>query len=254
MLSAQYIVMIVAIIAAIIAILVFFVLDRPQTYTFAPSAQPLHVPENVISSDKMGKLIANDALTLSMYVFVSAVDRTPTLSAVSRTPLFHVDDALALEVGPGETRLAVRTQASAAEVKEEYIQLPILPQQKWVYLTVLKTGRRYDVMYNGEIVGSKTLSAVPIYRSSPLVVGHPSIVGSYVYGNAVNMRRSRDDVEAMRVKTSDTRGEPSVSVLQSVKNIFKVKVPSMCPPGVACAGAGADAQPGLSNAWETPYA
>jgi hypothetical protein len=252
--SSSTIVMIVAIAVTVIAIVVYFIKNKAAEYTFAPSMSALSASEMVISSDKVKSILRDDSFTLSMYAFVSAVNRTPTFEAVSTRPLLAIKDAFSFEIGPGEARAIVTTIDETGSRAKETFQLPIFPQQKWIYLTILRSGRKFDVMYNDEIVASHTLKATPIYTSSPLIIGDKSVIGTYIHGNMISARRSKADVISMHSRTSDTRGQPTESLMIHIKNLFKVKVPSFCPPGVSCDTVSTVASPGLTNAWDSPYA
>ena len=109
-------------------------------------------------------------------------------------------------------------------------------------------------MYDEDIVGSKAFDHLPAYSASPLNVGHNAIQGMYVYGNAAAHRRSKAEVVDIYKSTSDTRGEPIISLISKFMNIFNAEMPSVCPPGVACKDSPITASPGLLNMWETNYA
>jgi hypothetical protein len=252
--NAALILMVFAIVITIIAVIVYNVYTVPKVYTFAKSTQSLSIPTVQIGSDKVQSLLEKNEITLSMYAFVSGMDRTQSADAANASrPLLEIPGVLSFEVAPFDAYLSVKSAAAAAN--DMILHLPMLPEQKWVYLTILQSGRKFDVMYNGKIVGSKVFDQMPAYAAAPLRVGDASIRGTYIYGNAVGFRRTKQDVSDIYAKTSDTRGEPLISLTSKFMSIFnKDMVPDLCPPGVACKGVSIASSPGMLNMWETNYA
>jgi hypothetical protein len=237
----------IGVIVAIIIVLVilYSVYKKSTEHTFASSMQSLSTPTVQVPSSAIPGLTEKGEMTISMYVFISGVDRTRTMKSVSTNPLFEIPGMLSFEVGPSDTHLVL--SGAGGE-----LALPMIPQQKWVYLTVLMNGRKFDVMYDDEIVGSKIFNHIPSYVSSPLTVGNEAIYGAYIYGRVNGVRETKHTITRIRSRTSDTRGEPVISLKDKILGVFTT-TPSLCPPGVAC-DIGIAASPGVLNRWETNYA
>ena len=100
------------------------------------------------------------------------------------TPIIQVDNNWHLEVAPAPmggnnvaARLRVQTNDTGT-LKQEYIDLPPIPKQKWMFVAILRDGRRFDVIYNNEIVASQTLEFYPVVISSPLSIGNTGLNGT----------------------------------------------------------------------------
>ena len=233
----------------IVLIVIYGMYKGPKDTAFASSMQSLSIPTVQVQSSNIPTITEKGEMTVSMYVFISGVDRTRTMKSVATNPLLEIRGMLSLEVGPSDTHLSVTNGGRTDE-----LALPMIPQQKWVYLTVLMKGRKFDVMYDDEIVASKIFDHLPSYVSSPLIVGNPAIYGTYIYGRVSGVRETKHAVARIRSKTSDTRGEPVISLKDKIINLFTgIDAKSLCPPGVAC-DTGVVASPGILNSWETHYA
>jgi len=124
------------------------------------------------------------------------------------------------------SQLVVQTEGTATSggdgqsmISQKYIetiQLPIIPFQKWVYVTVAREGRRFDIYYNDKLVVSKKLINMPIsnYAKSSLsgvVSGTDGLGGTIAVANMYNYRHSITDVVNMYSTYADTRGNPYVN-------------------------------------------
>jgi hypothetical protein len=92
-------------------------------------------------------------------------------------------------------KLHINTKNTVTNSRQvEIIDLPNIPRQKWVHFTILREGRRFDILYNGKIVASKRLLYVPIYISEPLVIGNKRLTGKFVNGFLSDSRLSLNDI------------------------------------------------------------
>jgi hypothetical protein len=132
------------------------------------------------------------------------------------------------------------------------MHLPHLAYQKWNYVTVTFSGRKVDVMYNDNMVGSKMMDKILPYVSNPLIVGNESVNGTYMHGNIVGYKKTKAEVIKMRRRTSDTRGEPTLSLKDRIMGL-SLGTQSVCLPGINC-NKTVSASPGALNMWESPYA
>jgi hypothetical protein len=169
-----------------------------------------------------------------------------------------VDQNWYLEVAPAPpgknestTRLRVKTN-HGGQIVDEYIEVPPVPRQKWVFISILRDGRRFDVMYDNKIVASQRLQNYPAIVSSPLMVGSKAFMGSVIHVMAQGKRLSPSDVSRIRDMYVDTNG----TVLEG--NTFNLSLPTIaflgkCPSGLPCNPV---TKPPGNNlfSWSTPYA
>ena len=125
--------------------------------------------------------------------------------------------------------------------------LPPLLLQKWTYVSLIVEGRRIDVAYNGRIVGSKIFdSMLRNPKAGKLTSGNLNLVGNIAYVTAANRRMTTDELMVDYVSSSNTRGEPYLGSLSSIKDLFS------CPAGSFC-GKPRTPPNQASSAWYTPF-
>jgi len=137
-------------------------------------------------------------------------------------------------------QIAVNTQ-TADQAFIETIPLPPIPLQKWVFLTISKTGRRIDIYYNDSLVSSSTLlNMITTMNPSGTVVqaGDPTLSGSIGLLSMSGRSTTIGEVASIYSQTSDTRGSPnqfSVSLTSQLNQINKNATPgilsSLCLDG-----------------------
>lgn len=213
------------------------------------------------SDDTRRMLFGQSGSSLAVYMFLKGVDKT-TRADNEAPVLFSIPDVLEFRygytaensLGSNAELVIYTTNTAAVETTREVIPVPNFPTQKWIALTILRDGRRFDVMYNNKVVASKRLAYMPAYRSSPLTFGGPATFGTFSQGRVFNYRLSLSDIRAELSRTSDTRFASSTaptpdgsSGFISPFDIFR------CPGGVFC---GKDTKPPKNplQIWETPYA
>ncbi len=150
-----------------------------------------------------------------------------------------------------EARLRVQTNDSGT-LQQEIIELPQIPKQKWQFIAILRDGRRFDVIYNNEIVASQILEYYPATISSPLSVGNTGLSGSVIHVIINGSRLSPTQVERERVSHVDTNN--TVLEADSIDiSLPGLKLLAQCPPGLPCDPI---TKPPSSNLkqWKTPYA
>jgi len=222
------------------------------------SITPLSKRTDLLYSDEVKKqLLATSGSTIMGYFNIQSGDRTIKVGD-SFVPLLQVENNWYLEVSPAPkhtsdsaARLRVHT-LNAGKLEYEYIELPSIPKQKWMFIAILRDGRRFDVIYNNRIVASHTLKNYPTVIPSPLSVGNTSIDGSVVHIIINSNRLSLQDIERERLSHIDTND----NVLED--NVFSFNFPGInlfaeCPPGLPCDPI---TKPPSNNLlqWSTPYA
>lgn len=246
----------IALIVAYIIVVFYKGSSTETAVDFTPADGPLHQETMVLNSDATRQMLLGGAgSTLMVYLHLKGLDKTAKANDVAPT-VFRIRDAMELRCTSGATgmtaELLVNTKNTATgKAAVETITLPHIPFQKWICLSVLRDGRRFDIMYNDKIVASKRLAYMPIYITSPLVFGGPGVMGVYNMGRVFNYRLSLADAKKELARTSDTRHKPKSAgnnvEMGSIFGIFK------CPGGAFC-GDSTPAPKSPLEVWETPYA
>jgi len=169
-------------------------------------------------------------------------------------PLLYVANNWWIEVAHGAStsaaRLRIRTTNGVKDTMET-IELPPIPRQRWVFIAVLRDGRRFDVIYDNRIVASKRLTSYPVTISSPLTIGNPTILGKAIHIIINPTRLPPSEVERNRLIYVDTNND----VLED--NDILLSLPTFilaagCPPGLPCDNI--THPPNNVLKWKTPYA
>lgn len=96
----------------------------------------------------------------------------------------------------------------------ETIALPPIPIQKWVMVTVSRTGRRFDVYYNTELIVSKTALytiAKRGPRESQIKVGNPGLTGYITHITKYPTGLTLFDIQSQYKSRVDTMGAPMLN-------------------------------------------
>lgn len=207
-------------------------LNEMHTYPFMPS------------------LLPNDTYTVSFYIYPVAGNRTSAVGSAAETmfSVFNWEQLFSLQLMPqvrdgnSGSQLNVSTVSGPATML-----LPPLLLQKWTYVSLIVEGRRIDVAYNGRIVGSKIFdSMLKNPKAGKLTSGNIGVVGTIAYVTAANRRMTTDELMIDYVSSSNTRGEPYIGGLPTIKNLFS------CPAGSFC-GEPRTPPNKAANAWFTPF-
>lgn len=217
---------------------------------------PLNSKKAILNSDKVQSIIlGGSGSTVMGFFYLNSGDRTSKYTN-SYTQLIQVDNNWYLEIAPSPknnnaARLRVQTN-DAGILKEEIIELPQIPKQKWMFIAILRDGRRFDIIYNNEIVASQRLEYYPVVISSPLTVGNSGLDGSVIHVIVNNTRLTPVEVERERIAHVDTNN--TVLEADTVDISFPgVKLFAQCPPGLPCDPITKAPSNNLLQ-WNTPYA
>ena len=184
--------------------------------------------------------------SLVFYLYLNSVQRTSNIASPYIT-VVGVPSSFALQIATGAARLSVFTQKSGTgQTQSEFIDLPRIPEQKWVQIAILREGRRFDVVYNNKIVASHRLKYIPVVQKSALMVGAEGISG--VAGNfrTAARRHAIQEIQYEHTKTSDTRGKPYLGA------IIPSKTPGLCT-GPHCPAATTTTPQNTLQFWSSPY-
>ena len=229
-----------------------------STSDLVPSTQPINKKQDILYPDKTQSLLLGSTGSTVMGFFkLDGGDKTVKF-ANSFTPLLQVENNWFLEVSPApagrdHTTARLRVQTNDAGVfKQEVIDLPNIPKQKWVFLAILRDGRRFDVIYDNQIVASQRLESYPVIISSSLSVGNTGLSGyvSHVLVNGTRLTPNQVERERLTyVNTNNTvvDADPVASSFPSVKLFAE------CPSGLPCDPI---TKPPSNNLleWRSPYA
>jgi len=219
---------------------------------------PLNKKQDILTSDKTQQILLSGAGSSVMGFFnLNDGDRTMKFAG-SYTPLLQVENNWYLEIAPASpnrgqsaVRLRIKTN-DGGNLTQEIIELPQIPKQKWVFIAILRDGRRFDIIYDNKIVASQRLQNYPVVISSPLSVGNTGFAGSVIHIMVNNSRLTPTAVERERVAYVDTNN----TVLEG--NTIDISFPGLklfaqCPPGLPCEPITRPPQNNLVQ-WSTPYA
>jgi hypothetical protein len=239
-------------------IIVYVIYPGSGNNDVLPKMTPLGEKKDILYSDQTQSILLGTAGSSVMGFFkLDSGDRTIKY-ANSYTPLIFIDNNWYLEISPApvgkehvSARLRVQTN-NAGTLKYEIIELPEIPKQKWVFIAILRDGRRFDILYDNKIVASQRLENYPVVISSPLSIGNKGLDGSAIHIIINGTRLNPVAVERERVSHVDTNN----TILED--NTIDISLPGLklfaqCPPGLPC---DTITQPPSNNLlkWSTPYA
>ena len=238
-------------------IIVYLIYPGSGNNDVLPKMTTLTVKKDILTSDiTQSTLLAGAGSTVMGYFYLLDGDKTKNFIN-NYTPIIQVDNNWFLEISQSPNgsssaaRLRVQTNDSGT-LQQEIIELPQIPKQKWQFIAILRDGRRFDVIYNNEIVASQILEYYPATISSPLSVGNTGLAGSVIHVIINGSRLSPTQVERERVSHVDTNNTvldaDSINISLPGLNLF-----AQCPPGFPCDPI---TKPPSSNLkqWKTPYA
>ena len=223
-----------------------------------PTMTPLNTKKEIASADVVKKILLGSSSSTVMGFF-KLENGNRTLNYQNQyIPLLQVENNWRLEVMPSSmgdqnpaTRLQVRTQRGTVK-QTEIIDLPPIPRQKWVFIAILRDGRRFDIIYDKQIVASHRLNDYPVVISSPLSIGYDKLDGSVIHVILNGARLSPEFAERLRSTYVDTN---NVILEDNPINLTlpNVSLLAQCPSGFPC---DTITQPPLTNLvqWSTPYA
>jgi len=256
---------IVLVAVAITVFLIFYVLNPPISKAdLVPDMTPLSAKKDVGMTDEVQKtLLGSGGSTVTAFIKLLDGDRTARAKpSAAYTPLLFVANNWYLEVAPspvtetGKEAVSARLRVSstAGSIQDEIIDLPPIPKQKWVFLAILREGRRFDVIYQNRIVASHRLQHYPVVVASPLSVGNSGLEGSVIHVKMVGSRVAPKDVERERLAHTDTNGAVVEEMRISMPGFPSLSsVLPTCLPGLPCDPVVAPPSNNLME-WGSPYA
>jgi len=264
--------LLVFIIMSIIFGILLFRNKSPGIKDYMPSEVSLSTATNAISSNEASKiLLSGPGATLAGLFNVTIGDKTSqtaTPATNNFSTLFGMRGSIEFQLAPANisnpnstAQLLITTNARGSDNKllTEAIPLPPLPAQKWTFIAILRDGRRFDVLYNDQVVASHRLTYYPNtgvqnqvqVGQSPLTKTAPRrFLGSAKHLFAFNYRMPPGELAALRAKYVDTTGAPPIPL--PFPSPFNLTFPSFCIPGLPCNPVN-QPPPNSLQAWSTPY-
>lgn len=213
--------------------------------------------ELITTNQTQSTLLSKSGSTVMGFFYLNGGDRTIKFTN-SYTPLIQIPNNWYLEISPApigknkvSSQLRIQTN-DGGTLKQEIITLPEIPKQKWIFIAILRDGRRFDVIYDNKIVVSHRLEYYPVIISSPLTVGAPGLDGKVIHVIINGTRLNPYDIEHERVAHIDTNNMV-LEANQIATSLPGLKLFARCPPGLPCDPI---TQPPSNNLiqWSTPYA
>lgn len=241
----------------VLAIITYFVIGyvygKASITDTTPKEVSLSTHNNVYSSDLVkSNLLTQSGMSVMAFINYQFGDRTQQF-AHSFNTLFGVKGSFELQVSPDATQLVVTT-TGGSQPETETIELPRLEPQKWVFVAILRDGRRFDVLYNDRIVASKRLAYYPSIVQNPLTLGDKTFLGKGIHVLVAPYRLTPLEVSKQRAKLSDTNGEPPAVTTSKfgLPPIPFTGITAKCIPGLPCNPVTKPPKNHL-KAWSTPY-
>lgn len=248
----------IIILAIIVYVVIVYVRGKSSIQDMAPTELDISKPKAVMNSSAAKDILLTRAGSSVMGFFnVRLGDRTERMGIDNFITLFGVEGSFQFQISSSTARLLVRTGGTTSEM--ELIELPNLPLQKWVFIAVLRDGRRFDVMYGERIVASHRLNLFPSTPSNPLLVGSPAVLGSAIHILVAPYRLTPTEVVHQRDMLADTNGAPVAGTGTGAGGrgfglppIPFTGIKEACLPGLPCNPVTKPPKNHL-KAWATPY-
>lgn len=266
MVSTPILIAILIIVALTAYIVIYRIYPGPDNKEMMSDQVPLNEKKNILMPDRtQTEILGSGGTTVMGFVYLRQGDKTLRYGPADQyVPLLQVENNWSLEILPSPkekkaygARLRVQTQR-AGQMEYEIIPLPPLPKQKWVWVALLREGRRFDVIYDQRLVASQRLERYPVVIASPLSIGNKGIEGRAIHWKVNARRLAPEEVERERKTHVDTNGRVVESKWNPLTNL---EVPSLpfprlfaeCPAGLPCETVTAPPKKTLYE-WKTPYA
>ena len=199
----------------------------------APTAVQLNANKNLMASSEATAFTTGPGGTLSGLFTVDLGNRTASMNMSSFSMLFGIQNGVEFQLAPAKEKEGTARLMIATAKGPEIVDLPPFPLQRCTFLTILRDGRRFDVMYDNQIVASHRLEHYPASVTSPISVGGPNFIGTAVHILVANTRLLPQEVAVLRAAYTDTTGcAPPPSPFPYTFSLPDFR--SFCIPGFPC--------------------
>lgn len=205
----------------------------------------------ILSGEEAKNLLqSSNGATLSVFIKIDGYDKTGHYES-EPIPIIEQPGCWSLNYVPTNKSSApaynfiVHTIDNKGVIQKEEMVLPFVPEQKWTYVTILKYGRRFDILYNKNIVGSIYCKNYPKISSQSVRIGNAKLAGVAGIANGAPKRYTYEEIGEEWASRSDTRGVPYLS---------NDLLPTLgCPSGIFCFTPLPDTKSN-KKFWSSPYA
>jgi len=248
----------IILVAITVYIIVYHIYPGAGNNEVLRKLRPLHKRKGILTSDvTQSKILATAGSSVMGFFYLLEGDKTGKI-ANEFTSIMEVENNWHLEIAPapnGTSNTSARLRvhiSNGSNTKEEIIELPPIPRQKWMFIAILRDGRRFDIIYNNEIVASQILEFYPVVISSSLFVGNSGLSGSVIHVIVNGKRLTPSEIENERLRYVNTNGTVLEADSISV-SLPGLKLLAQCPPGLPCDSI---TKPPSNNLlkWKSPYA
>jgi len=217
----------------LIYLIILYFYGKKGPRDLAPEAVPLNATKNLLASSEATAFTSGPGGTLSGLFSVDLGNRTASMNMSSFSMLFGIQNGVEFQLAPAKEKEGTARLMIATAKGPEIVDLPPFPLQRCTFLTILRDGRRFDVMYDNQIVASHRLEHYPASVTSPISVGGPNFIGSVIHVLVANTRLLPQDVAVMRAAYTDTTGcVPPPSPFPYTFSLPDFR--SFCIPGFPC--------------------
>jgi len=247
---------VIGIVFVIVIILLYIYQNKgAQNTDVLPTMTPLSKKKDIVMPDvTRSTLLGSGSSTVMGFFNLQMGNRTQTYGN-NFVPMLFVDNNWWLEIANGSNggNAPARLRVATNSTNPEIIELPSIPYQKWVFIAILRDGRRYDIIYDNRIVASSLLEDYPVLITNSLSIGNDIGLNGKVIHVMINPSRlSPDDVERERTIYINTNND----ILEDntvIATLPTITLAAKCPPGLPCDNV---TKPPMNKMyeWTTPYA
>jgi hypothetical protein len=248
----------IVIVIAIVIIILYSKSQDDGTTMIQNTTLSLNNKTDIVMPDVVKtKILGSSSSTVMGFFKLNGGDRSSNYTD-PYIPIMQVENNWSLEIsrtpqGTDHNVAQLRVIVDKAKTKEpRIIDLPEIPKQRWVFIAILRDGRRFDVIYDNKIVASQRLDVYPVIIPSPLSVGNKGLDGFTNYIMINETRLTPADVESTRRSYVDTNGIITEKAVISL-SLPSIKFTDFCLPGFPCNFITAPPANNLVK-WNSPYA
>jgi hypothetical protein len=247
----------IIVLAIVVYLVITYIRGSSQIQNLATQQFSLVTPKAVLDTDSVKDiLLSPGAATICCFVNYRFGDRTSS-AVPSQVPisLISIKGALDFVVSPTSAFLEITTKGPTQSTEIETVTLPPLPQQKWIFIAILRDGRRYDIIYNDQIVASHRTAFFPVIAHNSLTIGNTKLLGQAINVLVAPYRLTMTQALQQRAALADTNGQPtgaSQDQGQQLGSLPFTAISAECLPGIPCKPVSRPPKNTL-KAWSSPY-
>lgn len=242
----------IIILALLTYLIVLYVYTTSSINDMLKTPVSLNKQTDVLDSDKTrSKILATGGSSVMGFFNVQMGDRTQRIGQDYQM-LFGVKNAMEFTISQSGSQLVITTSGPGSP--KETIDLPTIPFQKWTFISILRDGRRFDVLYDDQIVASQRLKYFPRIISNPLIIGNKALLGSAVHIIVADRRLTPSEVSYEKARLADMNNEPpsAKDFKDGITTLPLLGNAPQCPIGLPCKPV-TEPPKNTLKAWSTPY-